>query len=128
MWSLNHAKKIKRWIAVEMKPIGKLPVGAIDQGYITELMLSIERTGHRRSAPTILSIISRTFGYALAHRYTRNNPAQGLPLCDILKPMPKVEHRAAIMKTLVLVSLFMISIKLTQTDIALLKLIPKLFL
>lgn len=59
-------------------------------------MLSIEAAGHPRKAPVVLSVISRIFGYALAHRFTRTNPAQGLPLGDILKPMPKVEHRAAI--------------------------------
>jgi Arm domain-containing DNA-binding protein/integrase-like protein len=94
-WSEEHAKKVKRWIEVEMKPIGKLSVDSIDQGHITELMLSIEASGHRRKAPVVLSVINRIFGYALAHRYTRNNPAQGLPLGDILKPMPKVEHRAS---------------------------------
>jgi hypothetical protein len=65
-------------------------------------MLSIESAGKPRAAPTILSVVNRIFGYALAHRYTRNNPAQGLPLSDILKPMPKVEHRAAITKSLML--------------------------
>jgi integrase len=130
-WSVDHAKKIKRWISVEMKPLCKLPVEAIDQGHITELMLSIEAAGHRRSAPTILSIINRIFGYALAHRYTRNNPAQGLPLSDILKPMPKVEHRAAITKTLILGQLIR---DIDKTDsgsyctVEALKLIPRLFL
>ena len=97
-WSSDHAKKVKRWIEVDMKPLSKLPVDTIDQGHITELMLGIEATGNRRAASTILSVINRIFGHALAHRYTRNNPAQGFPLADILKPMPKVVHRAAIVK------------------------------
>jgi integrase len=130
-WSADHAKKLKRWIEVEMKPITKLPVEAIDQGHITELMLSIEAAGNRRGAPTILSVINRIFGYALAHRYTRSNPAQGLPLGDILKPMPKVKHRAAIIKPLTLGQLIR---DIDKTDsgsyctVEALKLIPRLFL
>lgn len=130
-WSDDHAKKVRRWIAVEMKPLGKLPVDAIDQGHITELMLAIEAAGNRRAAPIILSVINRIFGYALAHRYTRNNPAQGLPLGDILKPMPKVQHRAAITKPLVLGQLIR-DIDRTESGsyctVEALKLIPRLFL
>jgi len=130
-WSADHAKKVKRWVDVEMKPLAKLPVDAIDQGHITELMLSIEAAGYRRAAPTILSIINRIFGYALAHRYTRNNPAQGLPLGDILRPAPKVTHRAAITKPLALGQLIR---DIDETDsgsyctVEALKLIPRLFL
>lgn len=130
-WSEDHAKKVKRWIDVEMKPIEKLSVEDIDQGHITELMLSIEAAGHRRKAPVILSVINRIFGYALAHRYTRNNPAQGLPIGDILRPMPKVEHRAAVTKPLVLGQLIR-DIDNTESGsyctVEALKLIPRLFL
>lgn len=130
-WSNDHAKKVKRWIEVEMLPIGKLSVSAIDQGHITELMLSIEAAGYRRKAPVVLSVINRIFGYALAHRYTRNNPAQGLPLGDILKPMPRVEHRAAITKPLVLGQLIR-DIDKTHSGsyctVEALRLIPRLFL
>lgn len=130
-WSDDHAKKVKRWITVEMKSISKLSVEAIDQGHITELMLSIEAAGKRRVASTILSVINRIFGYALAHRYTRSNPAQGLPLSDILKPMPKVEHRAAITKPLVLGQLIR-DVDATASGnyctVEALKLIPRLFL
>lgn len=130
-WSEEHAKKVKRWIEVEMKSIGKLSVDNIDQGHITELMLSIEAAGHHRKAPVVLSVINRIFGYALAHRYTRNNPAQGLPLGDILKPMPKVEHRAAITKPHVLGQLIRDidkTISGSYCTVEALKLIPRLFL
>jgi len=95
-WTPDHARKVRRWIELELESIGSLPVETIDQGHITEVMLSIEAAGHPRKAPVVLSVINRIFGYALAHRLTRTNPAQGLPLGDILKPMPKVIHRAAI--------------------------------
>lgn len=130
-WSEDHAKKVKRWITVEMKSLSKLSVEVIDQGHITELMLSIEAAGKRRVASTILSVINRIFGYALAHRYTRSNPAQGLPIGDILKPMPKVEHRAAITKPLALGQLIR-DIDTTNSGsyctVEALKLIPRLFL
>jgi len=130
-WSEDHAKKVKRWIGVDMKPISKLPVDAIDQGHITELMQAIEAAGGRRAAPTILGVISRIFGYAMAHRLTRSNPAQGLPLGDILKPMPKTVHRAAITKPLALGQLIR---DIDQSDtgsfctVQALRLIPRLFL
>ena len=114
-----------------MKSIGKLSVDAIAQGHITEVMLSIEKGGHPRKAPVILSVINRIFGYALAHRFTRNNPAQGLPLGDILKPMPKVEHRAAITRSKDLGQLIR---DIDNSDLGsyctaeALKLIPRLFL
>lgn len=130
-WSPDHAKKVQRWIAVEMKPLSKIAVDTIDQGHITELMLSIEAGGGRKAAPTILAVINRIFGYALAHRFTRSNPAQGLPLGDILKPMPKVVHRAAITKPLVLGHLIR---DVDRTDsgsyctVQALRLIPRVFL
>jgi integrase len=130
-WSSDHAKKVKGWIEQELKSIGKLSVDAVDQGHITEVMLSIEKGGHPRKAPVILSVINRIFGYALAHRFTRNNPAQGLPLSDILKPMPKVEHRAAITRSKDLGQLIR---DIDNSDLGsyctaeALKLIPRLFL
>jgi len=130
-WSEDHTNKVKRWITVDMAPLSKLQIDMIDQGHITELMLSIEAVGKRRVAPTILSVINRIFGYALAHRYTRINPAQGLPLSDILKPMPKVKHRAAITKPLALGQLIR-DIDTTESGsfctVEALKLIPRLFL
>lgn len=130
-WSGDHATKVKRWITVDMKRLAKLPLDHIDQGHITELMLSIESAGKPRAAPTILSVVNRIFGYALAHRYTRNNPAQGLPLSDILKPMPKVEHRAAITKSLMLGQLIRDVDTVNSGSyctVEALKLIPRLFL
>jgi integrase len=114
-----------------MNPIGKLPVTLIDQGHITELMLAIEFDGHRRAARVVLSVINRIFGYALAHRSTRNNPAQGLPLGDMLKPMPRIEHRAAITKPVAFGKLIR-DIDRAESGsyctVEALKLIPRLFL
>lgn len=97
-WTPDHAVRIKRWITQDSRAIGRLAIDQIDSGHITELMLSIEAAGTPKKAPVILSVINRIFGYALAHRLTRTNPVQGLPLRDILKPLPKVKHRAAIVK------------------------------
>lgn len=94
--TIESANRIKRWITVDASDIGDIDISDIDAGHITDLMLSIEAKGTPKKAPNILSVINRVYGYALAHRMTRSNPAQGLPLKDILKPMPKVKHRAAI--------------------------------
>ncbi len=97
-WTKTHAGRVKKWITQDVRSIEKLAIDQIDAAHITELMLSIEAAGTPKKAPVVLSIINRIFGYALAHRLTRTNPAQGLPLKDILKPLPKVKHRAAIVK------------------------------
>ncbi|MFC1518100.1 tyrosine-type recombinase/integrase [Pseudomonadota bacterium] len=130
-WTDDHASRIKRWLLVDSKCLGNLHIDSIDAGHITELMLAIERAGTPRKAPNILAVINRVFGYALAHRLTRNNPAQGLPLGDILKPLPKVQHRAAIVKSNELAQLIR-DIDTAQSGnycaVEALKLIPRVFL
>jgi integrase len=130
-WSEDHAARIKRWLLVDSKYISNLHIEEIDAGHITELMLAIEAAGALKKAPNILAVINRVFGYALAHRLTRSNPAQGLPLGDILKPLPKVKHRAAIVKPDELAQLIK-NIDTTQSGnyctAEALKLIPRVFL
>jgi integrase len=130
-WSKDHAARILRWLLVDSKKITQLHIDEIDAGHITELMLVIETAGTPKKAPNILAVINRVFGYALAHRLTRNNPAQGLPLGDILKPLPKVKHRAAIVKSNELAQLIK-DIDTTQSGnyctAEALKLIPRVFL
>jgi integrase len=130
-WSDDHAVRVKRWITIDAKEIGGLAIDQIDAGHITDLMIAIEASGTPKKAPNILSIINRIYGYALAHRLTRVNPAQGLPLRDILKPLPKVKHRAAIICSRELASLIH---DIDNHDsgsmctVEALKLIPRLFL
>jgi integrase len=130
-WSKDHAARILRWLLVDSNKITQLHIDEIDAGHITELMLVIETAGTPKKAPNILAVINRVFGYALAHRLTRNNPAQGLPLGDILKPLPKVKHRAAIVKSNELAQLIK-DIDTTQSGnyctAEALKLIPRVFL
>lgn len=130
-WSEDHAARVKRWLLVDCKYISNLHIEEIDAGHITELMLAIEASGTPKKAPNILAVINRVFGYALAHRLTRNNPAQGLPLGDILKPLPKVKHRAAIVKPNELAQLIK-NIDTTESGnyctVEALKLIPRVFL
>lgn len=130
-WSDDHKARVKRWITQDTKSIGGLAIDQIDAGHITELMLLIEATGASKKAPVILSIINRIFGYALAHRLTRTNPAQGLPLRDIIKPPPKVKHRAAIVKPAELAQLMKDideSGSGNHCTVEALKLIPRVFL
>jgi integrase len=130
-WSADHASRIKRWLLVDAKSLSYLHIEEVDAGHITELMLTIEGAGTPKKAPNILAVINRVFGYALAHRLTRNNPAQGLPLGDILKPLPKVKHRAAIVKPNELAQLIQ-DIDTAQSGnycvAEALKLIPRVFL
>jgi integrase len=130
-WTEDHAKKVKRWIEVDLKALGKLPVDEIDQGHLVEVMLLIESAGARRKAPVVLSVVNRIFGFALAHRLTRTNPAQGLPLGNILSPAPKIQHRAAITKPTELGQLIR-DIDFTEggsyCTVQALRLLPRLFL
>lgn len=130
-WSKDHAARTKRWIIKDAELIGELAIDQIDSGHITEIMLSIEASGAPKKAPVILAIINRIFAYALAHRLTRTNPAQGLSLRDILKPMPKVKHHAAIVKPSELGQLIQ-DIDVNESGnycvIQALRLIPRIFL
>ena len=130
-WSGDHVDRVKRWIVSDAKALSHLAIDAIDAGHITELMLSIEVSGSTKKAPVILSVINRIFGYALAHRLTRSNPAQGLPLSDIIKPLPMVKHRAAIVNPIALAELITDidgNISGTYCTSEALKLIPRVFL
>jgi len=130
-WTPDSAKRVKRWLTTDTKSINNLAIDTIDAGHITELMLEIEAKGTPKKAPNVLSVINRVYGYALAHRLTRHNPAQGLPLKDILKPFVKVKHRAAIITPKELGQLIN-DIDCNSTggycSIEALKLIPRLFL
>jgi len=95
-WKHDHARKVRAWITRDCKSIGNLNIADIDAGHITEVMQKIDNAGHGKSAAPILSVINRIFGYALANRLTRYNPAQGFPLSDIIRPVAKTVHRAAI--------------------------------
>lgn len=130
-WSEDHAGRVKRWLIQDAKTLRGLSVDEIDAGHITELMLLIEKAGAPKKAPNILAVINRVFAYALAHRLTRTNPAQGLSLRDILKPLPKVKNRSAIVKPAELAQLIR-DIDQTETGsfctVEALKLIPRVFL
>jgi len=130
-WSDDHAARVRRWIINDAKVISGLAIDEIDAGHITELMLSIEASGSPRKAPVILSIINRIFGYALAHRLTRFTPAQGLPLSDIIKPLPRVQHRAAIVNPVELAELIAAidgNKSGSYCTVEALKMIPRVFL
>jgi len=130
-WTTEYQVRVKRWIIQDTTSIAKINIEEIDAGHITELMLSIEASGALTKAPNILSMINRIFGYALAHRLTRTNPAQGLPLRDIIKPLPKTKHRSAITNPTELAKLIY-DIDTTESGsfctIEALKLIPRIFL
>jgi integrase len=130
-WEQEHAVKVKRWLTEDAKSLVKLPVDKIDAGHITDLMLEIEASGSAKKAPVILSLINRVFAYALAHRLTRDNPAQGLSLRDIIGPLPKVKSFAAITNPEALGKLILdidTAPSGSYCTIEALKLIPRIFL
>jgi len=96
VWSDGYTQKVKRWIDVDLKALGEISVDEIETGDIVDLILTIKSV--RKTSP-ILSVISRVFNYAIAHRMTRHNPAQGILLSDVIGPLPKIKPHAAITTT-----------------------------
>jgi integrase len=130
-WSDDHVKKVKRWIESDLKKLSKLALDKIDYSLIVDTMILIESKGTPRKASPILSVINRIFNYAKALRLTNHNPADGLKLREILKPLPKVRHRSAILDVEQLA--FLIhdidhNESGTLCSIEALKLIPRIFL
>ena len=130
-WTDDNSKKVQRWLTKDCKSISKRAIDSIDEADITEIMQSLAKAGTPRKAAPILSVLNRVFGFGLAHRLVRTNPAQNFPLRDVIGPLPKVKHRAAITNTGDLAELIK-SINLNQSgsfcSIEALKLIPHLFL
>jgi len=92
-WKKEHARRVKYWLTEHAFPtIGKLPMADIDSAHIAEIMIKMSNT----ECSPLLSIINRIFGRALAQRLTKTNPAQGFPLRDVIPPLAKTKHRAAI--------------------------------
>lgn len=130
-WTEDNAVKIKRWLTKDCNSISKKRIDQIDEADITEIMLALAKAKTPKKAPPILSVINRVFGFALSHRMTRANPAQNLPLKDIIGPLPKVQHRAAITSISELAKLIHDidnNDSGTYCTIEALKLIPRLFL
>ncbi|RZD21565.1 tyrosine-type recombinase/integrase [Pseudoalteromonas sp. MEBiC 03485] len=130
-WTEDNAVKIKRWLTKDCNSISKKRIDQIDEADITEIMLALAKAKTPKKAPPILSVINRVFGFALSHRMTRSNPAQNLPLKDIIGPLPKVQHRAAITSLSELAKLIYdidSNDSGTYCTIEALKLIPRLFL
>jgi integrase len=96
-WSDDYVKKIERYINIDLKPLSKKALDKIDFALIADVLIAAESKDTPRKASPILSVINRIFNYALANRLTSHNPAMGVKIREILKPMPKIVHRSAIL-------------------------------
>jgi integrase len=130
-WTEDTVKKIKRYLDVDLKPLSKITLDKIDYALISKILISVESKGTPKKASPILSVVNRIFNYALAKRLTNQNPAMGIKIREILKPMPKVIHRSAILDVGMLANLIR---DIDENDrgsfcsIEALKLIPRIFL
>lgn len=95
-WSPEYINKVTRWIEIDAKKISKINIGSIDASHITEIMTDLKAAGTPKKASPILSVLNRIFAYAVANKLTRNNPAQNIPLRDIIGPSKRVKHQPAI--------------------------------
>lgn len=130
-WSEDNARKIKRWLEVDASSIGKMHIEKVDAGHITTIMLALKKAGTPKKANPILSVLNRIFAFAIANGLVRNNPAQNIPLRDLIGPLEPIKHQAAITKPKILKDLIL-SIDENETgDFCTreaLKLLPRLFL
>jgi integrase len=130
-WSDGYAAKVEKWLTEESASICDKPIDQIKVSDITQIMLELKKAGHPKKAPPILSVLNRVFGYALGKELTETNPAQNLPLKDIIGRLPRVKHRAAITESNELSKLINdidSNLAVDFCSIEALKLIPRVFL
>src|SRR5271154_6515507 len=70
--------------------LGARPVADVEAMELVQLAKGIERRGASDLAKRILQIVGMVFRYAVAHGYSKRNPAAEIRPSDILKPTHKI--------------------------------------
>jgi integrase len=130
-WTEYYARKVKSWLLVDCVSINEVSIDCVKVVDITRIMISLKNASTPKKAPPILSTLNRIFGYAMGRELTDLNPAQNLPLKDIIGRLPDVKHRSAITEPNALAQLI-IDIDLNASGefctVEALKLLPRVFL
>jgi integrase len=88
--SARHSETTRNRLKANVYPIlGNRPVAEVEPMELVQLAKDIETRGASDMAKRILQIIGMVFRYAVAHGYSKRNPAAEIRPSDILKPTRK---------------------------------------
>ncbi|MGC1781223.1 MAG: integrase arm-type DNA-binding domain-containing protein [Acidobacteriaceae bacterium] len=91
--SPRHADYVKRRIEADILPsLGARPIAEIEAPELVAMTKAIEQRGARDIAKRALETTGQVFRYAIAHGYTKRNPASEIRPSDILKSTRKVNY------------------------------------
>ena len=89
--SARHSETTRNRLKVNVYPIlGDRPIADIEPMELVQLAKGIESRGASDMAKRILQIVGMVFRYAVAHGYSKRNPAAEIRPSDILKPTRKI--------------------------------------
>ena len=89
--SARHVATTQNRLQVNVYPIlGDRPIGEIEPMELVQLVKKIDARGASDMAKRMLQIISIVFRYAVAHGYSKRNPASEFRPSDIIRPTRKV--------------------------------------
>ncbi len=89
--TLRHADTVSRRMDADILPaLGAQPIGMIEAPDVVAVVQAIEQRGARDLTKRALETIGQVFRYAIAHGYTKRNPASEVKPADILKSTRKV--------------------------------------
>jgi integrase len=88
--SARHAATTRNRLNANVNPVlGSRPIADVEPMELVQLAKGIEARGASDMAKRILQIVGMVFRYAVAHGYSKRNPAAEIRPSDILKPTRK---------------------------------------
>jgi len=94
--SARHSETTRNRLKANVYPVlGERPIAEVEPMELVQLAKDIEARGASDMAKRILQIVGMVFRYAVAHGYSKRNPAAEIRPSDILKPTRK-QNRARI--------------------------------
>jgi integrase len=88
--SARHSATTQNRLRVSVYPVlGERPIAEVEPMELVQLAKGIEARGASDMAKRILQIVGMIFRYAVAHGYSKRNPAAEIRPSDILKPTRK---------------------------------------
>jgi integrase len=91
--SPRHADSVRRRMAADILPcLGARPLTEIEAPELVAMTKAIEQRGARDIAKRALETAGQVFRYAIAHGYSKRNPASEIRPSDILKTVRKTNY------------------------------------
>jgi Arm DNA-binding domain len=91
--SPRHADSVRRRMAADILPcLGSRPLAEIEAPELVAMTKAIEQRGARDIAKRALETVGQVFRYAIAHGYSKRNPASEIRPSDILKTVRKTNY------------------------------------